>query len=314
MPNAIQLHQVCKAYGETQAVANLDLCIAAGSVYGLLGPNGSGKTTTIRMIMNILMPDQGEIQILGRPAGRKEQDQIGYLPEERGLYAKMKILDQLTYFGELKNVPRAEARRRGQHWLQRLELSDWADKKVNELSKGMQQKLQFAVTLLADPPILILDELTSGLDPVNASLVREVLLELRGQGKTILFSTHRMEDAERLCDSICLIAQGRKLLDGNLNQIRAGFGKQTARIEFTGEAQWLHQAPGVRKTDLYDSYAELQLQSADAAPEVVRFLAPRVNIRKFEILVPSLDEIFLTTVAAAQSSAARPEREPAHAR
>ncbi len=297
MPSAISLRGVSKTYGSVRALQALDLDIPAGSVYGLLGPNGSGKTTTLRMITAILLPDSGEISIFGHPAGGNSRDLLSYLPEERGLYPKMKLAEQLVFFARLKSVPRAEAERRTRFWLERLELAAWAARRVNELSKGMQQKAQFAVALLGDPKILILDEVTSGLDPVNAELVREILLEQRAAGKTILFSTHRMEDAERICDAICLIATGRKLLDGDINQVRAGAGRKTARVEFRGDAGLLSQAPGVSQADLYGNYAELRLQDPGRAPELLRWLAPRLEITHFELLQPTLNQIFLDTVA-----------------
>ncbi len=297
MPAAIQLRGVSKSYGKVRALQNLDLDIPAGGVYGLLGPNGSGKTTTLRMITGILLPDAGRIEIFGHAAGRASRDLLGYLPEERGLYPKMKLREQLVFFARLKSVPRAEAERRAGYWLERLELQDWGGRRLNELSKGMQQKAQFAVSLLGEPRVLILDEMTSGLDPVNAELVRQILLEQRAAGKTILFSTHRMEDAERLCDSICLIARGRKLLDGDINEVRARAGRQTARLDFRGDAGLLQQAPGVLQADLYGNYAELRLAQPDQAPALLRWLAPRLEITRFELLQPTLNQIFLETVA-----------------
>ena len=297
MPTAIELRGVSKVYGNVRALEQLDLDIAAGSVYGLLGPNGSGKTTTLRMITGILMPDAGSIRIAGRPAGRATRDLLGYLPEERGMYPKMKLGEQLIFFARLKSASRPEAERRARYWMERLELGAWAGKRINELSKGMQQKAQFAVSLIGEPQVLILDEVTSGLDPVNAGLVREVLLEQRAAGKTILFSTHRMEDAERICDAICLIACGRKLLDGDMNAVRARAGKQTARVEFRGDSALLAQAPGVLQADLYGNYAELRLANAGRAAELLRWLAARLEITHFELLQPTLNQIFLETVA-----------------
>lgn len=294
--NAVELSGVRKSYGDVHAVRGLDLRIPQGTVYGLLGPNGSGKTTTIRMIMSIFFPDEGEIRVLGTPVGQKTRDWIGYLPEERGLYPKMKVGDLLEYFAALKRVPGAEIKPRVGSWLERVDLAEWRESKVNELSKGMQQKIQFIVSVIADPPILILDEPSSGLDPVNANLLREILLELRDAGKTILFSTHRMEEAERLCDAICLIHRGEKVIDGSLKQIRAASGKNAIRVDYRGEARWLREAPGVGEVDDYGNYAELRLQPEAEAPAILRFLAPHLDITRFELLEPTLNQIFLEKV------------------
>lgn len=293
---AVELHGVRKAYGSVQAVAGLDLSIPSGSVYGLLGPNGSGKTTTIRMIMGIFLPDAGDIRILGNPVGPSTRDCIGYLPEERGLYPKMKVGELLAYFAALKMVPAGEIEARVTRWLDRVGLAEWRDRKVNELSKGMQQKIQFIVSVISDPPILILDEPSSGLDPVNANLLREMLLELRAAGKTILFSTHRMEEAERLCDAICLIHRGEKVIDGTLKEIRSASGKSALRIDYRGEARWLREAPGVAAFDDYGNYAELRLLPGADAAQILRFLAPHLDITRFELLEPTLNQIFLEKV------------------
>lgn len=312
MSAALQLDGVSKSFGAVRAVQELSLEVPSGATYGFLGPNGSGKTTSIRMMMNILVPDAGSVRVQGIPAGTKTRDLIGYLPEERGLYLTMKTGELLRFFAELKGVARSEIERRVEYWLGRMELQDWRDRKLNELSKGMQQKVQFVVAVIGDPPILILDEFSSGLDPVNANLLREILLELRGQGKTILFSTHRMEEAERLCDYVCLIDRGRKVLDGRLAAVRAAAGKSTLRLEYRGDSDLLRQAPGVARVDDYGNYAEVRLAPAAAnatgASEVLRFLAPRVEISHFALLEPSLNQIFLETVHrdAAAAAAAQP--------
>jgi ABC-2 type transport system ATP-binding protein len=308
MTDAIALEQITKSYGNVHAVQRLDLNVPAGSVYGFLGPNGSGKTTTIRMIVNILAPDSGSIRIQGQPGGDGIKDLIGYLPEERGLYAKMKVRELLEFFAALKGVPAAMTKTRVAGWLERLELGSWGEKKVNEMSKGMQQKIQFIVAVIADPPILILDEFSSGLDPVNANLLKDVLLELRAQGKTILFSTHRMEEAERICDHVCLINRGQKVLDGRLADLRAAAGKSTLRVDCAGDRALLRQAPGVQQVDDFGNYAELRLapgaQSGAAATQILRFLAPKVEITRFELLEPTLNQIFLDTVGAAAAPVA----------
>lgn len=299
---AIVCEGIEKSFGAVRAVQGISLAVPTGSVYGFLGPNGSGKTTSIRMMVNILVPDAGRVTIQGQPVGDHTKDLIGYLPEERGLYPKMKVRELLEFFAELKNVPAAEAKARVRRWLERVELAAWGEKKINELSKGMQQKVQFVVAVIADPPILILDEFSSGLDPINANLLKDILLELRGQGKTILFSTHRMDEAERLCDHVCLIDRGRKVLDGRLAELRAAAGKSTLRVDYRGPSVVLRQAPGVTAVDDFGNYAELRLapdaQSSAAVAAILRCLAPQLEITRFELLEPSLNQIFLDTVAA----------------
>lgn len=298
---AIVCEAIHKSYGDVRAVENLSLTVPTGAVYGFLGPNGSGKTTSIRMMVAILLPDSGQVHIHGTPVGDHTKDQIGYLPEERGLYQKMKVGEQLEFLAELKRVPKSEVKGRVTRWLERVELGAWADKKVNDLSKGMQQKIQFIAAVIADPPILILDEFSSGLDPVNANLLNEILLEQRANGKTILLSTHRMEEAERLCDHVCLINKGHKVLDGRLSDLRAATGKSTLRVDYTGDPAILRQAPGVASAEDFGNYAELKLrpdaQSPQSVAEIMRFLAPRLVITRFEQLEPSLNQIFLDTVA-----------------
>lgn len=282
----------------------LSLAVPTGSIYGFLGPNGSGKTTSIRMMVNILVPDEGRVLIEGELGSERTKVRIGYLPEERGLYAKMKVRELLEFFAELKNMRATEARAQARHWLERMELAEWSEKTINELSKGMQQKIQFVVAVIADPPILILDEFSTGLDPINANLLKDVLLELRGKGKTILFSTHRMDEAERLCDHVCLINRGQKVLDGRLDEIRAAAGKATLRVEYRGDSTWLRQAPGVAQAQEFGNYAELKVgreaQTSAGVAAILRFLAPKLEITRFEQLEPTLNQIFIDTVGGAR--------------
>src|SRR3989441_5729331 len=219
------LERVTKRFGGFTAVSDLSLQVRPGRVFGLLGPNGAGKTTTIRMIVNITAPDSGQIKVFGRQITPELQDRIGYLPEERGLYKKMKIGDQLKFFAELKNVKGKEAERRVDQWLEKLKLSEWKNKKSMELSKGMQQKIQFITAVLHDPDLLILDEPFSGLDPVNVKLLKEIVLELKAAGRTIIFSTHQMALAEEICDDICLMNRSRKVLEGSIRSVKGGFGR-----------------------------------------------------------------------------------------
>ncbi|MBD0324929.1 MAG: ATP-binding cassette domain-containing protein, partial [Pyrinomonadaceae bacterium] len=214
--STLTLSGVTKRYDDFTAVNDLSLAVRAGRIFGIIGPNGAGKTTTIRMIVNITAPDEGRIELFGQEMNAELQNRIGYLPEERGLYKKMKIVDQLRFFAELKNITGRAVDERIDRWLERVKLSEWRNKKADELSKGMQQKIQFIAAVLHDPDLLILDEPFSGLDPVNVELLKEIVLELKAEGKTIIFSTHQMEVAEKICDDICMINKSRKVLDGTL--------------------------------------------------------------------------------------------------
>jgi ABC-2 type transport system ATP-binding protein len=222
--DAVVLEGVTKRFDTLTAVSNLSLGIREGAVFGLLGPNGAGKTTSLRMIMRVLIPDEGSIQVLGEPVSERTQDLVGYLPEERGLYAKMKVREVLRFLGALKGLSETEAAQRAQSWLERLELAAWSEKKIQDLSKGMQQKVQFIATVIHKPPLLILDEPFAGLDPVNAGLIKDIMLELRDQGSTIILSTHRMEQVEMMCDAICLINKGCNVLNGDLRAIKQSYG------------------------------------------------------------------------------------------
>src|SRR5678816_2721856 len=222
--STVSVNRVTKSFGEFTAVNDLSLSVYPGRIYGLLGPNGAGKTTTIRMIVNITAPDSGRIELFGKQITPALQDRIGYLPEERGLYKKMKIGDQIRFFAELKSVCKDELSKRIDFWLERVKLTEWKNKKASELSKGMQQKVQFITAVLHDPDLLILDEPFSGLDPINLELLKEIILELKSAGKTIIFSTHQMEVAEKICDDICLVNRSRKILEGSIREVKRGFG------------------------------------------------------------------------------------------
>ena len=294
--NAVELSRVCKKYDEFVAVDNLSFAIPPGKVYGLLGPNGAGKTSTLRMMIGIIIPDSGNISVLGEPFRRAHTDQIGYLPEERGLYRKMKVLDHLVFFAELKGLPGQEARKRALQWCERLELREWTGKKVEELSKGMQQKIQFIAALLHEPQLIILDEPFSGLDPSNAIVLKDVLLELTKTGKTLLLSTHRMDQAERMCDSICLINHGRALLEGDLRQIKSRFGMRNVQIKYEGDARFLQERRLVQSFNDYGNYVEVRL-APDADPQdLLHLAASRARLDRFELMEPSLEEIFLDAV------------------
>lgn len=295
----IELQGVTKRYEKTVAVAGIDYRFQPGKLTGFLGPNGAGKSTTIRMIMNIIAPDSGRITAGGEPLSEAFRNRLGYLPEERGLYKKMKVLDHLVFSGSLKGLARGEARRRGIAWLERLGLADRAQSKVEDLSKGMQQKIQFAGTLLHEPELVLLDEPFSGLDPLNVDAFKAILLELRTKGVTLIFSTHMMEQAEQLCDEIALIDRGRLVLDGTLAELRAGYGRSNLRVRFAGESGVLRSDPRVAAySEPTPGLAELRLRDADQASAVLRDWSARLAIDHFEVMVPSLHNIFIHTVTA----------------
>jgi ABC-2 type transport system ATP-binding protein len=293
---AIRLAGVRKAYAGHVAVKELSLEIPRGSVFGLLGPNGAGKTTTLRMVMNILGPDSGSIEILGRPADQSSRDRIGYMPEERGLYPRMVLEEQLVFMAEIKGCPAREARRRLPGWLEKVGLAGWGKRKVNELSKGMQQKAQLLATLLHDPEILILDEPMSGLDPVATNLVRELLLELRRQGKTLVLSSHQMETVERLCDSIALINRGEKLLDGAVSEVKKRHGHNNLALAFEGDGTFLASLPGVKKVTDFGRYVEIQMHEGADPQAILKEAAARLRLSRFEVVEPSLHDIFVEQV------------------
>lgn len=293
--NAVELRGIRKVYDHFVAVDHLYLNIREGSVYGLLGPNGAGKTSTIRMMIGITLPDDGHVRLFGEPFHRGLLSRIGYMPEERGLYKRMKVLDHLVLLGRLHHLPEHEARKRSLEWCERLQISEWVHKKVEELSKGMQQKVQFIATLLHGPDLIIMDEPFSGLDPANAVMLKDVLIDLKKSGKTILFSTHGMDQAERLCDAICLIDHGRAILEGELKKIKASYGKNHVQIECEGDPR-LESSELVQAVNNYGNYVEVRLKPGADAQELLRLAADRVRIRRFELLEPSLEEIFIDQV------------------
>ena len=294
---AIRIHGVTKSYAGHVAVKDLSLTVPRGSVFGLLGPNGAGKTTTLRMVMDILGPDSGSIEILGRPADQAARDRIGYMPEERGLYPRMVLEEQLLFLAEIKGTPRAEARRRLPAWLERMGLAEWARRKVNELSKGMQQKAQLVATLLHEPEVLILDEPMSGLDPLGADLVRGVLLDQRRMGRTIVLSSHQMETVERLCDSIGLINRGQKLLEGPLSEVKSRHPRNTIVLAYDGDGAFLSSLPGVREVSECGRYVEVRMADGADPQAVLREAAARLRLSRFEVVEPSLHDIFVAAVA-----------------
>jgi ABC-2 type transport system ATP-binding protein len=295
MEYALELDAVSKQFGAHRAVDGVSLKVARGSIHGFLGPNGAGKTTTIRMVMSILYPDEGTIRVLGNANPESVKDRLGYLPEEKGLYKKMKAAEIVAYFGRLKGLDRATARRRAVELLERHGLGEWQDRKCEALSKGMGQKVQILATLIHEPELVILDEPFSGLDPVNTELVRELILEMKRQGRTIIFSTHVMEQAEQICDHILLIHRGRKVLDGTLGQIR-GTGEQALVIEYEGDGAVIRQLAGVRRINDAGKRAELFLDEGTDPQQLLARLVGRVRIRRFDLREPSLHEIFVRAV------------------
>ena len=289
---AVRLSGVTKSFGAHTAVSDFDLDIPRGTILGLLGPNGSGKTTTIRMIMAILLPDTGSVELLGGYPDMKRRSRVGYLPDERGVYPKMKVIEQLVFLGELRGLLRKDAHRRAAGWLDRLGLKDWAAKKVQDLSKGMQQKVQFIGTILHDPDLLILDEPFSGLDPINQDVLESIVREERARGKTILFSTHLMEQAERLCERVCMISRARKVIDGDLRELKRRERTGAVAVEFEGDAGWLDRAGVVEREEVGDAW---HLPPNRIAPDELLATAVRegVSLRRFEVLEPRLHEIFV---------------------
>ena len=300
--HAIELENVTKTFGAHIAVAGLSMQVPAGSIYGFIGPNGSGKTTTLRMIMHIIHADRGRIVVLGEQASAAANDRVGYLPEERGLYRQMKVIDLLRFFSQLKGHTTAHGEIN--RWLERMQLSEWADRKVEALSKGMSQKVQFIATVIARPQLLLLDEPFSGLDPINAELVREILLELVRAGTTVLFSTHDMLAAETLCDSIMMIYKGHKVLDGTLRQIQQEHGRDVLRVRLewpAGSDRQLHDLPGVAKVTDLGNLQEIGLASGVDRQRILQLLMQRGNVEHFEITRPSLRDIFLQIAGGGES-------------
>ncbi len=310
---AVLLEGVTKRFDGHVAVRNLSMTVPTGGIFGLLGPNGAGKSTTIRMIMEIYLADEGRIELLGTHHGaRSLSDRLGYIPEERGLYKKMKVIDQLIFFGETKGIARAEARKRGLAWIDRLGLGEWGTKKVEDLSKGMQQKVQFAGALLHDPDLVILDEPFSGLDPVNSQVMKDVVIDIAKQGRTVLFSTHIMEQAERMCDRVVIIARGEKIVDGTLAEIKHEFGGTHVALTFSRDkekaARVLSDRALVASVDDYGVTADVELAPGAQAESLLEALVHAgVGMTRFELVEPSLQSIFIAKVGADAATAARKE-------
>lgn len=310
---AVELEGVTKRYAGHTAIRSLSLSVPRGSIFGLLGPNGAGKTTTIRMLMNVAVPDEGWVRVLGQPAGRELSGRVGYLPEERGLYKKMRVLDVLVFLAESKGVRSKDARRDARAWLAKLGLSDWEQKKVDDLSKGMQQKVQFVSAILHRPELVILDEPFSGLDPVNSQILKDTVVDLARSGCTVLFSTHVMEQAEKLCDALCIIARGEKVLDGKLAEIKRSHGGVHVVLAVEQWTSGLNAVVAdralVAKADNYGVYAELELAAGADSQRLLRcIIESGAVVTRFEITEASLTRIFMDKVGPdAASVPAAPE-------
>ncbi len=292
----LELKSVTKNYDGVTAVDSLSLVIEPGGVYGLLGPNGAGKTTTIRMIMGIIEPDEGVIEVFNEPFSEKVKERIGYLPEERGLYRKMKVLDHLVFFGEIKGLPAQLARERATAWLERMDLAEWGDKTVDALSKGMQQKMQFISTVLHDPQLVILDEPFTGLDPLNTQLLKDIIIEMKDEGRTVVLSTHLMDQVEKLCGRICLINKGRKVLDGLLSEIKMRFSKNVVTLRYSGDARALADHESVEKINTSGQELALTLKPGTDTNDILRFALDHGQVDRFQIGEMSLHDIFIAQV------------------
>jgi len=292
----LEIKNVVKRYDGVTAVDDLSLKIEPGGVYGLLGPNGAGKTTTIRMIMGIIEPDEGEISVFGEPFSEKTKERIGYLPEERGLYRKMKVIEHLVFLGEIKGVPAKTAAERSKEWMKRLDLAGWEEKTVESLSKGMQQKIQFISTVLHEPELMILDEPFTGLDPINTQLLKDIVMEMKGEGRTIVLSTHLMDQVEKLCERICLINRGRTVLEGDLAEIKMRFSKNVLTFRFRGDHRALEAHPGVERVGTFGQELSVALREGTDPNDVLRYAVDKGRVERFEIGEMSLHDIFISQV------------------
>jgi ABC-2 type transport system ATP-binding protein len=292
----LEVKQVSKLYGSFKAVDNVTLVVEKGRIFGLLGPNGAGKTSMIRMINHITVPDEGSISFDGVRINESTQQRIGYLPEERGLYKKMKVGEQLMYLTRLRGLSKDDARTSIRYWLERFEADSWIGKEVGDLSKGMQQKIQFIAAIAHNPDLYIFDEPFSGLDPINSEILKRVIIELRDKGKTILFATHRMEQVEQMCDDICLFNNGKAILSGDLRSIKQKMGRNTINLEFHGDGAFLDELESVRINNRSTNFAEIRLLVGTDPQDVLRKALNSTNVLKFELVQPTLNEIFIETV------------------
>jgi ABC-2 type transport system ATP-binding protein len=296
MASSVELREVRKSFGDFTAVDGISVEVPPGTVFGLLGPNGAGKTTTLRMIMDIIAPDSGEVRLFGRRRRRADLRRVGYLPEERGLYRRMTVTEQLLFLAQIRGLGKREALPTIGTWLERIGLAGWAKKRVEELSKGMQQQIQLVGTVLHDPDLVVLDEPFAGLDPINQGLFKDVLAEYKGRGKTVLFSTHIMEQAEKLCDHICLISNGRAILTGELAHIKRQMGGNSYRLVAEGDLGRLQEIPGIEEVLQRDGAAKLILHPATDGAEILRQIVGFLAVQEFRSEEPELEEIFIQAV------------------
>lgn len=296
--HALEFEGVSKAFAEKNVIRDISFSVEQGEIFGLLGPNGAGKTTLIRLLLDIIKPDSGEIRVFGGPLSPAAKDRIGYLPEERGLYRKTKLLDTLVYLAQLKNVPKKEARENAESLLKSLELYEYRGKKVEELSKGMQQKIQFLSSIIHEPELIILDEPFSGLDPISTKTVKDKIIEYRNSGRTVILSTHMMEQAQKLCDRILMLNKGERVLYGTVAGIRKEHGTNSLLVEFAEKRNLsiIQEIPGIRKITEHDGSVEIFTEDGIRAQAVLQELVRRVDILRFEQGLPSLNEIFIETV------------------
>ena len=295
--STVELDHIRKVYESKVAVEGLSLRIEPGTMFGLLGPNGSGKTSSIRMMIGITVPDSGTVKLFGKPFDRDSLKRVGYLPEERGLYKKMNVLEQISFMGQLRGLTAAEAEKRGRAWADRLQIAEALPKKTEELSKGMQQKIQFITALLHDPELVIMDEPFSGLDPVNGALLQDTLMELRAAGKAILFSTHRMDQVEKMCDQIALIHRGSVVLQGSMREVKSAYPRNRVDVVYQGDSSFLGN-PAVEEFKEYGGTASVKLRGTqpDAQPLLAEAVARGTRITRFEVKEPTLEEIFIERV------------------
>lgn len=291
MENAIELASVTKTFGKQVAVDNLDLRVPEGAIYGFIGPNGSGKTTTLRMILRIIQPDSGEVRVLGKPSGKTADDRLGYLPEERGMYKRMKVRELLIYFAKLKGLH--DCRATVDQWLEKLGAITWAEKKIETLSKGMAQKIQFISSVVARPKLVILDEPFSGLDPVNMESLRDAVFDLRNNGTTVIFSTHDMDMAQQMCDTIFMIFQGKKVLDGTLDEIQSNFPANRVQVALTDPTAEFPRVDHIQNLVRVKNEFQFELEDIDRKQTVLQQLASQTSIERFEVIRPTLHEIFV---------------------
>jgi ABC-2 type transport system ATP-binding protein len=292
----LEVENLVKEFKNIKAVDNISFKVEEGKIFGLLGPNGAGKTTTIRIALNIIKPTSGKINFEGKPITNEFFNTIGYLPEERGLYKRSKVIDSILYFAELKNMNRQKALEEADFWLKKLEAEQYKDKKLQELSKGNQQKIQFIISVIHNPKLLILDEPFSGFDPINQQLIKETILSFVGSGKIIILSTHQMETAEKLCSEIFLLNKGKEVVSGSINYVKKKYGGNNIKIEFEGDASFIKNLPFVNQVDNYSNYAEVQLNDNTSPDELLKAVIDKLRITHFSVVEPTLNKIFIDVI------------------